>query len=114
MKERQSEAMTDEITVETFEHLVALAALELDEKEAAYLRQQLNLQLKSIHELAAIPLKDDTPLASHGVPYTPETTPPIRQDTWQPDPSREDILGQAPQMREGYIVVPEIPHEELN
>jgi aspartyl/glutamyl-tRNA(Asn/Gln) amidotransferase C subunit len=105
--------MTDEITVETFEHLVALAALELDEKEAAYLREQLNMQLKSIHELAAIPLEADTPLASHGVPYTAESTPPIRQDTWQADPSREDILKQAPQQAEGYIVVPDIPHEEL-
>lgn len=106
--------MTDEITVETFEHLVALAALELDEKEAAYLRAQLNMQLKAIHELAAIPLKEDTPLASHGVPYTAETTPPIRQDTWQPDLSREDILSQAPQKADGYIVVPDIPHEELD
>ena len=106
--------MPDEITVETFEHLVALAALELDEEEAQYLRSQLNKQLKAIHELEAIPLRADTPLASHGVPYTPETTPPVRQDTWQPNPSQEEILAQAPQTSDGYIVVPDIPHEELD
>lgn len=105
--------MVEEITVDVFRHLVALAALELDEAEAEYLRRELNKQLKAIHELEAIPLPPETPPASHGVPYTPEITPPIRQDEWQPDPGREDILAQAPQSQDGYIVVPEIPHEEL-
>jgi aspartyl-tRNA(Asn)/glutamyl-tRNA(Gln) amidotransferase subunit C len=105
--------MNEEIDVEVFQHLVVLAALELDEAEAEYLRRELNKQLKAIHELEAIPLQPETPLASHGVSYTPEITPPIRQDEWQADPSREDILRQAPQSAERYIVVPEIPHQEL-
>jgi aspartyl-tRNA(Asn)/glutamyl-tRNA(Gln) amidotransferase subunit C len=106
--------MPEEITPELFNHLVQLAALELKPDEAEYLRRELNKQLKAIHELEAIPLKPETPPASHGVPYTAENTPPIRLDEWLPDPSREDILAQAPQSAEGYIVVPDIPHQELD
>lgn len=105
--------MTDTITPELFQHLVQLAALELDVEEAEYIRQQLNNQLKAINELAAIPLDESTPIASHGVPYTPEITPPIRSDEWQPYPRTEAILSQAPQLADGYIVVPEIPHTDI-
>ena len=105
--------MTDSISRDTFDHLVSLAALELDEAEAAYLLEQLNNQLKAIHELEAIPLDPDTPLTLHGVPYTPVITPPIRPDIWRPYPHPEDILSQAPETEDGYIVVPEIPHTEL-
>lgn len=107
--------MTEQIAVEIFEHLVALAALELGQEEAEYLRQQLNNQLKAIHELEAIPLEADTPVTSHGVPYTPETIPPIREDELAAEPATlaEAILAQAPETDERYIVVPEIPHTEL-
>jgi aspartyl/glutamyl-tRNA(Asn/Gln) amidotransferase C subunit len=113
--------MTEQITPEIFEHLVALAALELSPAEAEYLRRQLNNQLKAIHELEAIPLAADTPVTSHGVPYTPETTPPIREDELAFAPAAEHsaqtiseaILAQAPESDERYIVVPEIPHTEL-
>jgi len=105
--------MSEPITPEIFEHLVRLAALELNPQEAEYLRQQLNNQLKAIHELEAIPLDAGTAITSHGVPYTPEITPPTRSDEWQPDPAPEKILAQAPESEEGYIVVPEIPHTEL-
>jgi aspartyl-tRNA(Asn)/glutamyl-tRNA(Gln) amidotransferase subunit C len=105
--------MTDQITPQVFEHLVLLAALELTPDEADYLRRQLNNQLKAIRELEAIPLDADTPVTSHGVPYTPEITPPIRQDEWRPDPAPQKILAQAPETQDGYIIVPEIPHTEL-
>lgn len=105
--------MAEEITVETFNHLVQLAALELSEKESEYLRAQLNNQLKAIQELVAIPLDPKTPIASHGVPYTPAITPALRGDGWAPYPAPEDILAQAPETDEGYIIVPEIPHTEL-
>jgi aspartyl-tRNA(Asn)/glutamyl-tRNA(Gln) amidotransferase subunit C len=62
--------MPNIITPDLFEHLVQLAALELEPEEAGYLRKELNNQLKAIHELEAIPLEKNTPLASHGVPYT--------------------------------------------
>lgn len=105
--------MTEEITPEVFEHMVRLAALELDSQQAGYLRRELNHQLNAIHELEAIPLDPDTPLTSHGVPYTPEITPDIRADEWQPYPEPDDILAQAPETEERYIVVPEIKHTEL-
>ncbi|MBE0697194.1 MAG: hypothetical protein IH586_09745, partial [Anaerolineaceae bacterium] len=62
--------MNDIISPETFAHLVDLAALQLTPAESDYLRQQLNNQLKAIHELAAIPLDEDVAITSHGVPYT--------------------------------------------
>jgi aspartyl/glutamyl-tRNA(Asn/Gln) amidotransferase C subunit len=105
--------MAETISPETFTHLVQLAALELSPEEAEYLRRQLNNQLKAIHELEAIPLERDTPLTSHGVPYTPQITPSIRSDEWLPYPHPEDILAQAPETDEGYFIVPEIPHTDL-
>lgn len=105
--------MNELISRETFAHLVDLAALQLDAAEAEYLRQQLNNQLKAIHELEAIPLEEDVPITSHGVPYTPETSPAPRDDTWLLYPNPEDILAQAPQVEDGYIIVPEIPHTDL-
>lgn len=105
--------MTDEITPQVFDHLVRLAALELEPEEAEYLRQELNNQLRAIHELEAIPLDRDTLITSHGVPYSGEITPPIRPDEWRPFEASNDILEQAPESEDGYIVVPDIPHTEL-
>jgi aspartyl-tRNA(Asn)/glutamyl-tRNA(Gln) amidotransferase subunit C len=106
--------LKEEITPEVFWHLVDLAALDLEPDEAEYLRMELNKQLRAIHELRAIPLDPDTPTASHGVPYTPEISPPMRDDEWQPDSNPEAIIAQAPQAEDGYIIVPEIPHTELD
>jgi len=105
--------MSDEISPELFNHLVELAALELSIEESEYLRRQLNNQLKAIHELELIPLDQSTPVASHGVPYTSQITPAIREDVLVPyeDPSR--LLSGAPEVDDNYIVVPEIPHQDL-
>lgn len=105
--------MSDEITPEIFDHLVGLAALELDAEEAEYLRGELNKQLKAIDELAAIPLKEDTPPALHGVPYGIAIRPPLRPDEAAMDPAVEAIMAQAPETDDEYIVVPDIPKEDL-
>jgi aspartyl-tRNA(Asn)/glutamyl-tRNA(Gln) amidotransferase subunit C len=105
--------MSDEITPELFEHLVELAALELRPQESEYLRQQLNNQLKAIHELELIPLDSSTPVASHGVPYTAATSPVIRPDQWHAFPEPGKLLDQAPETDDGYIIVPEIPHQAM-
>lgn len=105
--------MSDVITPELFQHLVELAALELSPDEAGYLRRELNNQLKAIHELEAIPLDPDTPIASHGVPYTPAIAPALREDVIQPHPDPARLLQIAPETAEGYIVVPEIPHQRV-
>ena len=106
--------MTDEITPELFEHLVDLAAFAFDPEEADYLRHELNNQLKAIHQLEAVPLSEDVPLASHGVPYTEQARAHLRRDTWQPCENPEEILAQAPQVEDGYIIVPDIPHTKLD
>lgn len=105
--------MSDKITPELFNHLAELAALELSLDEAEYLRRELNNQLKAIHELEAIPLDPQTPVALHGVPYTPATSPALREDVVQPHPNPARLLETAPETADGYIVVPEIPHQEL-
>ena len=105
--------MNEPISPETFAHLVDLAALQLTAAESEYLRQQLNNQLNAIRELEAIPLEDDVPVTSHGVPYTAANSPTPREDVWHPYPNPEDILEQAPQAEDGYIIVPDIPHTRL-
>jgi len=108
--------MPDSISQETFDHLVDLAALELLPDEAAYILRQMNNQLKAINELEAIPLDENLASAdgSHGVVYTIATSQLPRKDTWMPHPNPEEILAQAPQVEDGYIVVPDIPTTKLD
>ena len=106
--------MTEKISIETFEHLVELAALALNEDEAAYLRRELNNQLDAVDELAAVPLDKDLALTAHGVPYTAASSPAMRKDEWLPYEKPEEIITQAPQTTSGFIVVPDIPHTDLD
>lgn len=101
------------ITEDIFNHLVELAAFELDDEQATYLRQELNSQLKAIRELEAIEIDEDVPITSHGVPYTPEISLPLRDDTIDPCKEAGEIVNQAPEIEDRYIIVPDIPHEEL-
>ena len=96
-----------------FDHLVELAALELTPEEGDYLRRELNSQLKAIRELEAIVVDPGTPITSHGVPYTLEISPPLRPDEARPCAEAEEILAQAPETDGRYIVVPDIPHTDL-
>lgn len=105
--------MSETITREVFDHLVNLAALQLDEDQAEYLRKQLNNQLKAINELAAIPIDPDVPINLHGVPFEEEESAKPREDVWHKYPDPAGILKQAPNVEDGYIVVPDIPHTEL-
>lgn len=105
--------MNDEITVELFTHLVKLAALDLDQEESEYLRKQLNQQLNAIHELESIPVDEHLKITTHGVPYSEDISAKIREDVHRAYPNPKEILKQAPLEKENYIIVPEIPHEEL-
>lgn len=107
--------MSDPITPELFAHLAELAALDLPAAEAEYLRQQLNGQLKAISELERVPVPDDVPLASHGVPYPSALRPALRADVIHTDAAlAARILAQAPEADEGYFIAPEIPHTQLD
>lgn len=106
--------MREKIDRSTFDHLVELAALELDEAQSEYLRRELNAQLDAIAELAAIPIPEDTEANLHGVDFPVETSAQPRDDEWIPSDAAEDILEQAPQTEGRFIVVPDIPHTRLN
>jgi len=105
--------MSDQISIEVFNHLVDLAALELNPEQAAYLHQQLNNQLRAIRELASIPVDVETEANLHGVPYIPEARSPLREDARKPLLDSAAILSQVPQVANGYIVVLDIPHTTL-
>ncbi|NCP87489.1 MAG: hypothetical protein CO094_04575 [Anaerolineae bacterium CG_4_9_14_3_um_filter_57_17] len=105
--------MNDEITPDVFAHLVDLAALQLSAQESETLRRQLNNQLKSIREMLAVPLDENTPVASRGVEYTPQNSPALRRDVAHPHPAPARLLQGAPEVAEGYLVVPETPHQDL-
>jgi len=103
----------DEITRRTFDHLVELAALELDSEESEYILKELNNQLTAIHELAAIDIPEDVKAASHGVPYTDKNSQLLRDDDWQACKNPDAILEQTPESQDRYIIVPDIPHTIL-
>jgi aspartyl-tRNA(Asn)/glutamyl-tRNA(Gln) amidotransferase subunit C len=105
--------MSDYIDKETFDHLVTLAALELTNAEGEYLRKELNNQMRSVHELEAIPLDENITITSHGVPFTAENSLAPREDEWHPCENPAEILEQTPKIEDGYIVVPDIPHTTL-
>ncbi len=105
--------MTEKITKEIFDHLVDLAALELDDDEAKYLRNALNNQLQAIYELEAIVVDEEIDVTSHGVPYTESIRPELREDVIDHCKEADEILAQAPEVQDRYIVVPDIPLEEL-
>lgn len=105
--------MPDEISPELFAHLVDLAALELTPDEGDYLRRQMNNQLKAIKELVSIPLDSEIVVASHGIAYSPEIAAKNRKDEWSAYPNPDMLLKQAPEVENEYIIVPEIPHKDL-
>lgn len=105
--------MKAEIDIQLFDHLVGLAALELSPEEALYLRAQMNQQLQVIQELEAIPLEEDLLISTHGVKYSRENSPPLREDALETAKPRLDLAKVAPEVNDNYVVVPEIPHQKL-
>jgi aspartyl-tRNA(Asn)/glutamyl-tRNA(Gln) amidotransferase subunit C len=105
--------MPEAITPEIFKKLVGLASLDVGEEEGEYLRQELNNQLSSVAELEAIPLDEDLKVTSHGVAYTTEITPAMREDKLDSSKEPEKMLANAPESEDGYFVVPNIPIEGL-
>jgi aspartyl-tRNA(Asn)/glutamyl-tRNA(Gln) amidotransferase subunit C len=103
----------EEISPQLFEHLVNLASLHLDLSEAEYLRRELNHQLQSIRELAAIEIPQGLSINVHGIPYPPNSVEELRQDLPEPFANTSALLDQAPQLENGQFAVPEIPHKTL-
>jgi len=105
--------MRDEITPEIFAHLVELASFEFEPEQADYLRKQLNNQLKAISELDRIPLDASVEPSLHGVPYPENNSQPLRDDEAKAFPDRGKLTSQMPQFEDGYVIVPDIPHQIL-
>ncbi len=74
---------------------------------------ELNNQMISIEVLESIPIDAETDTAAHGVPYTDDNSAEPREDITHKDPHRQAILDQAPELEDGFIVVPDISHQEL-
>jgi len=106
-------ASDQNISRETFDHLVDLAEFKLEESESQYLLKEMNAQLGAIDRMEAITLDEELPLASRGVPYPPERKQVLRADKEQSFENPGKIIAQAPETRDGYIVVPDIPHTTL-
>ena len=95
----------EKITAEVFQKLAAMAALDFDESEAEYLREELNHQLAAVKELSEIELAPDVEEKPHGL--EPQTLGP-RTDEWQAYPAPEKILALAPELEDGMIAVPDV------
>jgi aspartyl-tRNA(Asn)/glutamyl-tRNA(Gln) amidotransferase subunit C len=102
------------IEPEMFTHLVELASFEFEADQADYLREQLNRQLKTIEELAAVPLDDSLPTEIHGVRYPAENRQPLRPDKSSEFKDSDLLTTQFPRFEDGYVIVPVIPHQELD
>ena len=106
--------MPEAITPEIFDKLIGLASLEVGEEEGKYLRQELNNQLSSVAELETIHLDDSVQVSSHGVDYSQEISPKMREDLLDSTKNPEKIIAKAPESEDGYFVVPNIPLEGLD
>jgi aspartyl-tRNA(Asn)/glutamyl-tRNA(Gln) amidotransferase subunit C len=106
--------MSEEISAETFAHLVELAAFEFEADQAEYLRRQLNNQLKAIGELEAIDVDASVPPSLHGVDFPRSVRQALRGDEDKKFTEREQLVGQVPQFEDGYVIVPDIPHKDLD
>lgn len=107
------ELMKEEIDIQLFERLVSLAAMELTAEEAVYLRGQMNQQLNVIQELDQIPADDTLEISTHGVEYTQANSMSPREDALDPLKPKLNLEKFAPDVKENFIIVPEIPHQKL-
>ena len=105
--------MNEEISSEVFARLVELASFEFEPEQAEYLRQQLNHQLKAIHELEAIILDERINPAIHGISYADKINPTLREDHAKFYPNTQQIIAQMPEFKDGYVIVPDQKHETL-
>ena len=102
------------IDLDTFSHLVELASFEFEPDQADYLREQMNNQLKTIQELEAVPIDENMTVEIHGVPYPQNLSQALREDSSSTFPDRDELIGQFPRFEDGYVIVPDIPHQELD
>ncbi len=91
------------LTLEEVEHVALLARLELTAAEKEKLTQDLNTILGHFERLQELDTSD-VPPTSHAIPMANV----FREDEVRPSLPRESFLKEAPDAREGFLVVPRI------
>jgi aspartyl-tRNA(Asn)/glutamyl-tRNA(Gln) amidotransferase subunit C len=96
-----------EIRDDEIRRLESLAALRLDTEEREILRAQLSRILDYVRQLESLDL-DAVPPTTHVLP----SNQPLRADETRPSLPREQMLGNAPDQRDGHYRVPRFVGEE--
>ncbi len=96
-----------QITRELVAHVARLSRLALTEEELEQYRQQLSTILEYFARLEALPT-EGVETTSHAIPVTNV----FREDAVSPSLPVEEVLAMAPQVRDGYFVVPRVLEPE--
>lgn len=110
MRKKIAEQIIDD---NLFQNLLQTAALNLSTEEAALLRAELNEQVKIIRQLDSIPLPEEIDPVIHGNSNPPEFRCRLREDICVPYDNSSEITAQVPQVQDGYIVSPDVPHRRI-
>jgi aspartyl-tRNA(Asn)/glutamyl-tRNA(Gln) amidotransferase subunit C len=91
------------LTPEQVDHVALLARLELTPEEKAKLTHDLNTILVHFERLQELDT-EDVPPTSHAIPMQNV----FREDAVRPSLPRDSFLGEAPDARDEFFVVPRI------
>jgi aspartyl-tRNA(Asn)/glutamyl-tRNA(Gln) amidotransferase subunit C len=95
------------ISLEEVRHIAALARLGISEERARDVAVELSSILDHMHVLASVETRpaDGDPQREHGMP--------LRRDAGPPIPLAHAVASIAPEMRDGFFLVPRLAtHEE--
>lgn len=95
------------VTRTDVQHIAELARLSVNEEEAEGLVQQLNDILSHMDALSAVDTHGITPASGVGSGGTP-----LRQDSGVPVPLQSPISSFAPELRDGFFLVPRLATHE--
>jgi aspartyl-tRNA(Asn)/glutamyl-tRNA(Gln) amidotransferase subunit C len=91
------------LTLEEVRKVSLLSRLELDDDEIAKQAVHLNQLIERFEALQAVDVTGIEP-TSHSIPMFNV----FREDVVKPSLSREDVLANAPELRDGCFIVPRI------
>ncbi|RKQ84734.1 Asp-tRNA(Asn)/Glu-tRNA(Gln) amidotransferase subunit GatC [Brockia lithotrophica] len=94
------------LSPETWEKLQYLARLELTPEEKVRMERELEELLAYVSPLRQLPLDGVSPMI---LPV--EVEPVLRADVPEAFPSREELLRSAPEVQNGFFVVPNVLEE---
>jgi aspartyl-tRNA(Asn)/glutamyl-tRNA(Gln) amidotransferase subunit C len=95
------------VSLDDVRHIAALARLGVDDARARGLVAELNTILAHMDVLSGVDTTDVEPMTGHGV-----VGAPLREDAGPPIPMARDIASFAPEMRDGFFLVPRLSTHE--